>query len=342
MSMSGGRGRRALIPASPVGLLEWTGVGYLQFDPITGEARYQLAGALSGGSTADPPDEAQQEFGLDLWPPSRFPVNPDPEAVVAVRKLDGFDGLEGVVGRDADIDIRVEAVDDRGARVQGVPIDFTSVAGGGEVLDGFGNAHSELQVPTDEHGIATVGFRFGTDTGANPVYTLQHPTDEQASRALLNLVDAVGHGVDDFSNPVELPVGEPFWAVAFPDAPVSIRRTDTAATEFVGIVAQWSDTMYLRVDDQHGNPVSNVPVSFDVGQIQIDAACSNELPAPDRVNAAVFDNLSYDGIPACGGHPVLGSCGGPNLVKNTSFDGVSAGVIEGNVCLLYTSPSPRD
>ena len=69
-------------------------------------------------------------------------------------------------------------------------------------------------------------------------------------------------------NPIELPISEPFWAVAFPDVPVTIRRTDTTATHFIGMVAQWSDTMYLAVEDQYGNPVSNVPVSFDVGGIQ--------------------------------------------------------------------------
>ena len=324
-------GGEALVPAEPVGLLEWTGVGYVLLEPATGEARYQLAGGLSGGSTAEPPDEAQQAFGLDLWPPTRFPVNTDPDAVVAVRKLDGFDGLEGVVGNNAEFDIRVEALDNRGARVASVPITFSSVAGGGQVLDDFGSAFPELEVLTDENGIATAGFRFGTNTDVNPVYALEHPADEHASQVLLNLVDAVGQGIDGFGNAIELPVSEPFWAVAFPDVPATIRRTDTTATHFTGVVAQWSDTMYLAVEDQYGNPVSNVPVSFDVGGIQLDAACSNELPQEDRRNAAVFDNLSHNGVPACGGHPVLGECGGESLAKATSFEGVSAGVIEGNV-----------
>ncbi len=118
-------GGEALVPAQPVGLLDWFGVGYLLVDRTTGEARYQLAGGLSGGSTAEPPADAQLEFGLSLWPPSQFPVNSDPTAVVAIRKLAGFDGAEGIVGHEADVDIRVEAVDDRGARVQGVPVLFS-------------------------------------------------------------------------------------------------------------------------------------------------------------------------------------------------------------------------
>ena len=124
-------GGEALIPAQPVDLLDWSGIGYLLVDRSTGESRYQLAGGLSGGSTAEPPADAQLEFGLSLWPPSRFPVNSDPTAVVAIRKLTGFDGAEGIVGMEADVDIRVEAVDSRGALVQGVPVLFSSVAGGG-------------------------------------------------------------------------------------------------------------------------------------------------------------------------------------------------------------------
>ena len=33
----------------------------------------------------------------------------------------------------------------------------------------------------------------------------------------------------------------------------------------------------------------------------------------------------------CGGHPVLGSCGGPTFARATAYDGAAAGVIEGNV-----------
>ncbi len=128
-------GGEALVPAEPIGLLEWFGVGYLLVDRTTGEARYQLAGGLSGGSTAEPPADAQLEFGLGLWPPSQFPVNSDPTAVVAIRKLAGFDGIEGVVGHEADAEIRVEAVDRRGALVEGVPVLFSSVAGEGSLID---------------------------------------------------------------------------------------------------------------------------------------------------------------------------------------------------------------
>ncbi len=179
--------------------------------------------------------------------------------------------------------------------------------------------------------MASAGFRFGTVTSLNPVYALRDPADEHASRALLNLIDAVGQGIDLAGNPVDLPIAEPFWAIAFPDAAETMIRTDTTATDFVGLVAQWSDTIYLAVEDQYGNPVSNIPVTFQVEPLQTNAACSNELPADLRVNAAVFDNLSVDGEPACGGHPVLGSCGGAGLVKRTSYLGTSAGVIEGNV-----------
>ncbi|NOZ78849.1 MAG: hypothetical protein GXP48_06680, partial [Acidobacteria bacterium] len=44
-------GGEADVPVQPLGLLQWTGVGYVLTDPETGEAKYQLAGGLSGGMT---------------------------------------------------------------------------------------------------------------------------------------------------------------------------------------------------------------------------------------------------------------------------------------------------
>ncbi len=129
-----------MFPRNLSELLEWLGVGYLLVDRTTGEARYQLAGGLSGGSTAEPPADAQLEFGLALWPPSQFPVNPDPTAVVAIRKIEGFDGEAGIVGSEAGVDIRVEAVDHRGTRSRASRFGFSSVAGLGSLIDAEGGA----------------------------------------------------------------------------------------------------------------------------------------------------------------------------------------------------------
>ena len=77
--------------------------------------------------------------------------------------------------------------------------------------------------------------------------------------------------------------------------------------------------------------------------LQLNAACSNYLEEPQRRNAAVFDNSVINGIPACGGHPVLGSCGGPSLTRQTAYIGTSAGVIEGDVvAATYTVQAAVD
>ena len=44
-------GYRVRIPQSPVTYVNWTGVGYIKENPVTGEAGYMLSGTIAGGAT---------------------------------------------------------------------------------------------------------------------------------------------------------------------------------------------------------------------------------------------------------------------------------------------------
>ncbi len=47
-------GGEALVPAEAMAFIEWTGVGYVLIDPLTGDSRYQISGTLAGGMLAVP------------------------------------------------------------------------------------------------------------------------------------------------------------------------------------------------------------------------------------------------------------------------------------------------
>ena len=70
------------IPESPLSYIEWAGVGYILSDPATGEARYQLAGSLSGGITVVPIEDVLHAISDFLKQNTKDQVNPDPGAAV--------------------------------------------------------------------------------------------------------------------------------------------------------------------------------------------------------------------------------------------------------------------
>ncbi len=124
----------------------------------------------------------------------------------------------------------------------------------------------------------------------------------------------------------------------------SFRRTDTSMTHFVGFVAQWSDTIHLAVEDQYGNPVSNVPVTFQVLPLQLIAACAattwtNPIAGTPRSSTMLVVN----------GDPRVRRAPGPRQLRRPEPDqrdayrGTFAGVIEGDVvAATYTVEAAAD
>lgn len=94
-----------------------------------------------------------------------------------------------------------------------------------------------------------------------------------------------------------------------------------------GGILTWSATLVAKVEDEFGNPVSNVPVSFAMG---------TAVPHPDtcaKANAdfrpgqlvAITDSCLDNNIPA------YGDCGAGQLAATTSDQGAAAQVILGGV-----------
>src|SRR6201999_938781 len=97
--------------------------------------------------------------------------------------------------------------------------------------------------------------------------------------------------------------------------------------------------IWVVVEDQYGNPVSNVPVLFDASSssTRTDVACSNGggSGGGQAMGAAVFDadNGGCGDLPS----PMIGQCGSPTTTIMTASYGAVGGVILGNdVTQVYT------
>ena len=312
------------IPRTEVTLNAWRGSVWRAQEASTGSAGYFIAGALAGGSTSERPDQWVLDFLADaLGSPYSAEPNSDPLSAVELVKIPAGDGQEGVVGEEFDTRLGVVARDEDGRPVVGAAVEFAVVRGGGTLLDGEGVESDNLTVPTNELGIAEVILKAGTDTSANPWYLLRNGGDQFSTQALMHFVEVAAP-----SSSGNLVVREPFAALAFPGDPAVLRRTDQEPTT-AGDPGTWSETALVAVEDEFGNPVSNVPVTFSVGS----PTDQCDPPAENFQNAVVFDTRVGDGgaFEECGVRsPLLGDCGGGSLTRDTSRFGAAAGFILGN------------
>jgi RHS repeat-associated protein len=326
------------IPETALQHEDWRGSLWRVRDPASRGAGYFLAGGLAGGATAQAPENWVLDFLADaLAAPYAGEPNTDPLAAASISKLAGTDGLEGTVGLLLGKRLEVLVRDAAGRPVEGAPVTFTSIAGGGGFVDLLGGEHSVMTVVTGALGGASVAFALGEQTAANPVLRLRLPSEVNATQALLHLIDV---WVPTHDGVLFLSV--PFTALGWPDSPERLRRADTTETHFTfddaGI---WADTPRLVAEDRFGNPVSNVAVELQVGEMVTDPSCTNANP--DALNAAVFALTD----PACLPVPVPGACGEESLLRTSSYEPVGAGVLLGtSFTALYrvavTSPDIPD
>ncbi len=216
-----------------------------------------------------------------------------------------------------------------GRPVKDAPVTFSVWSGGGALLDDQGAEAASFTTTTNALGMASVRLRSGTHTADDPVYLQRRPEDTWPTRALVNTVE-----VEAGSHLGPLVPAEPFELIAYPGPVETLRRTDTDQTVFQvrGLAGLWADTIQLAAEDHFGNPVSNVPVQFAVGDMASYDGCTNGETEPRR-NAVVFDpTLSPTGtVLACPRTPpILGDCGGPTFSGTTSVHGTAAGVILGS------------
>jgi RHS repeat-associated protein len=277
-------GYRARVPGSSLSLLAWTGVGYLIFDPATGESAWQLQGGHSGGVTAPAVIDLPKELVDAVWRQSETP-SPRPGGVTFIQKFDTTDYQTGTVDAPLARPFRVLVTDEEGFPVPGAAVTFRVIGGGGSLVDpatgrASGGAVTVLSCAGGEKegpcaslkpGEAVATLRLGRLTSEIPYYTCERASgctcpqgEEDCDHDQVGYATQVGMNlVTASSGPAVL--GEPFTAFGYPERAPS-KEVPGAFLVYLGFGAPETnpvnltvvDRMEMSCSDRHGNPLSNV------------------------------------------------------------------------------------
>ena len=246
-------GGEADIPQAPVTHLAWTGVGYVLSDPDTGEARYQLAGALSGGMTAVPAwDLTLSSLVETVWPPLGDEANGDPSSVHFLRVDPNCLDTIGVVGSAGPCHLRIVAYDTRYRFVPNVVITFRAEVGGGKVLDPIGGESESITLRTGPRGVASCGFRYGTDTSLAPYYVALDGDDKPGTRVGLNAFRVS-------SEPGGLQTVLTQWG-----RPGLLAHCDVQPLRWSDMPSAMVAACTVTASDQYHNPIANADLTAEL------------------------------------------------------------------------------
>lgn len=307
------------VPRTPLVRNAWRGSVWRVVDPQGGGAGYFIAGGLAGGATTPAPGDWVLQFLADaLAAPYAPEAADDPLAGVEVVKISATDRQEGTVGKPYPTALAVLVRDETGRPVHGAPVTFAVWAGGGSLIGAEGGERPSVATTTNALGMASASFRAGTSTAAEPVYVQRSENDEFATRSLADTVEVT---VDTHRGPIA--PDAPFELLAHPGPPAELRRTHPTVEPHLGLPAMWAGDLQVAVEDEHDNPVSNVVVTFAVGERLFEPSCP---PPAEFLPAVVFAECAAT-------VPRLGDCGSSSVVVRSSAFGASAGVILGDTVL---------
>ncbi|MEM1181413.1 MAG: RHS repeat-associated core domain-containing protein, partial [Acidobacteriota bacterium] len=323
-----GEGRRLEVPQRPLTLNAWTGSVWRVEDLETGAAAYVLTGELNGGATTEDPDDWILDFLADaLSGPFSAQPNPDPLAGDRVEILPESNRQSGTVGEVLAEDLTVRVTDAAGRPVEGAIVNFVNIAGGGALITFEEDpitgipvevrSESELQIRTNALGLAGVRLELGLRTSNNETFTFREPGDEYETAASVHLVDA---WIDSSQGVLSIP--RYIEALAFPGEPNYVAPLDGFGQVFQTFLADTMvDELHVGVFDEHGNPISNEVVTFEMtGEFDADGDCSDR----EHETGAVVD---LDTCPV--DNPRLMDCGETSVDSVSNRDGAVAGVITG-------------
>jgi len=301
------------IPQSEIQYEDWTGVGYIKENPETGESGYMLSGMIAGGMTVWDVGEWPEDYGDILGNPYSEPASRDIASAKYIEKILWTDLQRGEVGEPLSSPLTVQVFGTRGKPVKGAEVTFGIKAGGGRFPDG---SMTTTKVKTGPGGKASIRFFVGQNTKDNPTFWWESG-DPYAQQVGENIVDA--------SLPSGVRIRKPFTAYGLPKEATQVRQTHgdgqvTSILSFAGFVS-------VAVEDQYGNPVSNVPVEFTALPAVDKSGCAN--PNQDVRQAVLVKTTD----PCIKNLPTLGECSGagPTLEERTSMKGASAEVIMGSI-----------
>gem|GEM_PF-3342795 len=265
---------------------DWEGIGYIKEDPETGEAGYMLSGMVAGGMTAWSMERWEEYYRERLINPYSEPPEYDSSRARYIHKITATDMQEGTVGKELPIPLQVLVHTAEMRPVKGAEVTFTVRAGGGV----FTNGQQSITVKTDFSGIASVKFIPGRYTRDNPTYLWYEDRD----RAKYPYPEQVGENIVDASLSTGVSLTVPFTVYGFPDKPHHIRKLSGDGQR--GMILSFAGFVSVAVEDQYGNPISNIPVDFTVLQPIEQTTCPN--PNQDtraaylvRTEEACIDNI---------------------------------------------------
>ncbi len=243
-----GQGMVVRVPDRAMAFEDWSGVGYLKENPVTGEAGWMLSGMVAGGLTVWGWPRWDEYLLAMLRNPSSEPPNQDPNAAVLIVKVPSTDWKRATVGETVVLEARVFDAEYR--FVQGSPVTF-------EVKAGCGSLNRQGPVPTGPDGIARVSLTLGLQTACNPSFWWEegYYYSEQVGQ---NIVDA-------WVSP-EVSLSSPFVAIGKPNmSRVRLRKKYDA--EHWGRILTFAGCIEVEVVDDNDNPVSNVAIDFLAGDV---------------------------------------------------------------------------
>src|SRR3990170_3538809 len=311
ISASVAEGLTVRIPQSEIAYENWTGIGYIKENPATGESGWMLSGSIAGGMTAWSIDRWPMYYADRLTEPYSEQPNYDPASARFIHKVTKTDMQDGTVGKKLATPLQVKVMDMQWKPVPNVNVTFTIKAGG----DKFSNGSATITIPTNRQGIASAELTLGTSTNTNTVY-VKKSTDEKYTHK-------VGENIVDASLASGTTIDAPFTSYAFAGDPVNVCPTygdgiTTAILSFSGFVS-------VSVEDQYGNPISNLPVDFEAQAAVPQGSCLN----PGQKTAQLVKTNDTCLTSA----PVWNQCGTANTLisETTNSAGAAVNTILGEI-----------
>lgn len=304
------QGLHITIPAQEGTYHNWTGIGYLKENPVTGEAGYMLSGMIAGGMTVE---AWAADYRRDLLQsPFSAPPNRDPLAAAHIARIAVGDQQNGIVGKAVKAPLAVLVTDVKGRPVVGAAVTFTVLAGNGSFAD-----RQDVTVQTAANGIASVRPILGIRTADNPSFQRISGTDAFATQVGVNLFTAAVTGQLG-----ELSLAQPFTAYGRPDRPQKVVAL--FGNGHSALVNTPVGSLLVKTVDQHGNPVSNLDVTFSV---QETLSLSPTVPLPELYRKLEFylrENCTQ-------AFPLAGECvTAPSLTQTTGPYGAGVEALMGN------------
>lgn len=319
------QGMTVTIPQNEVGYLDWTGIGYVKEDPQTGESGWMLSGQVAGGMTAVAKAQWIQQDLADLLT-KPYTAKPDKDIAKASRalRLRSADYQKGIAGKTLATPLIAQVVDNANRPVQGILVTFRVIVGGGS-LEGLSSAGktitqsgSLVTVSTGSDGLARARLTMGQFTSDAPLYINGTPNSIQIGQNLVAFSADTGQGTIQGDNPFE--------SFGYPGDAVSVVRVAENKTDNqIGDMGTFSGTVWARVADEYGNPVSNKSVTFSLGAVQY----LGMTPSPD---SATLPAKLIPSAAACPGVPTLDCSATKDTITVVSdYNGATTGVILGTV-----------